>query len=219
MPRHRISGAFSRLCESIRADRRKIITVVAVLGVFILMASVIQSGVGEETAKDETAVAEQRLGNTIDKYKQLAADVRGACDAKVLFGNICDQATSATQEPVPAEPGANGRDGEDGRNGADGRSPPCLAEPNQCRGSDGKDGASGKDGLPGTNGTNGVSPPCLSEPRQCRGLDGEDGSPAQSQTFVAPGGEVYECVRSGGSDVSPDYECTASSTEPPEDTP
>lgn len=48
--------------------------------------------------------------------------------------------------------GSNGTNGTSGTNGQDGVTPPCMAEPTQCRGADGEDGTDGQDGAQGPPG-------------------------------------------------------------------
>lgn len=58
----------------------------------------------------------------------------------------------------PGPPGANGTNGVDGQ---DGVTPPCMAEPTQCRGADGedgRDGAQGPQGPPGPTCPEGYAP-------------------------------------------------------------
>lgn len=79
-----------------------------------------------------------------------------------------DGAAGADGRDGPAgKDGANGRDGPPGRDGDDGppgaggppgsegqagATPPCMAEPAQCRGGDGADGRDGQDGAQGQPG-------------------------------------------------------------------
>lgn len=77
--------------------------------------------------------------------------------------------TSGRWGPFCGPAGQPGEDGTDGQDGEDGQTPPCMSEPNQCRGEDGKDGA---DGAPG--------PTC------------PDGYELRDAVVTAPDGRTYE---------------------------
>lgn len=98
-----------------------------------------------------------------------------------------DAIRAAVDAALAANPPPRGERGEDGRDGQDGQSPPCLSEPNQCRGEDGQDGQDGKDGVDST----------------------VPGPPVESWTWPDPGAPevTHTCVRSGGDDTSPTYSC------------
>lgn len=78
------------------------------------------------------------------------------------------------------------------QDGADGRDPPCLDEPRQCRGETGETGAMGPPGPPGP--------------------------PPATQTFRLPDDSSLVCVRSGGPDTSPTYQCASAPTPGPDPT-
>ena len=59
------------------------------------------------------------------------------------------------KDGAAGKPGNDGAPGEDGADGEPGSNPPCLDEPDQCRGEDGEDGADGADGQDGQDGAPG----------------------------------------------------------------
>lgn len=166
---------------------------------------------GEDRARaDQTQVA---LDSTAAQASSLADQIKAECDAGRLAGPVCQQAAEVQQTPVPVpapiqgERGADGARGPMGPQGRPGQDPPCLTEPAECRGADGTDGTDGQDGTDGADGKDGQD--------GTDGAPGRDGSPAQ--TFVVNGadGSVMNCVRSGGEDTAPIYDCTYT-TPPPE---
>lgn len=62
------------------------------------------------------------------------------------MGQIADAVAAYLQANPPprGQDGQDGRDGDDGDDGRDGVTPPCMSEPNQCRGEDGQDGEAGR---------------------------------------------------------------------------
>jgi hypothetical protein len=134
---------------------------------------------------------------------------------------------TAPGEPGAAgPPGVDGRDGAnglDGKNGADGTTPPCLGEPRQCRGDDGRNGldgtdATGEPGLPGEQGQPGrdaTGVPGPPGPTGEKGDTGQAGVPPAGWTWVDSEGRQQSCARDTGSpDSAPTYTCTAPSPEP-----
>lgn len=116
-------------------------------------------------------------------------------DAKALEQQLVESGQTPVVSPSPivvrgvdGPPGADGlpgRDGLNGRDGVDGISPPCLAEPTQCRGADGAPGAPGKDGAdgaagsPGAPGRDGAPGPACPDgyvPIETAGATGADGT-------------------------------------------
>lgn len=95
----------------------------------------------------QPAVAAQVVGPTRDQIAQLVAD---------YFANnpTTAQIQAAVDNYLRINPVRDGRDGADGRDGKDGQSPPCLTEPDQCRGKDGADSA-----VPGPEGPEGPAGP------------------------------------------------------------
>ena len=188
---------------------------IAALGVGLLVVAVM---IGYQ------AVTIGVLGDQADRNaiaaQQLAEQVRA------LGG------TPSVPPPVPGErgePGAQGEQGRpgpagrDGEDGVDGRSPPCLAEPAQCRGTDGTDGTPGaagtdgtagepgRDGAPGRDGVDGQP--------GAPGRDGADGRPPAGWSWVDVDGRTQTCTRDPGSpDTAPTYTCTAPSDGPPDTT-
>ncbi|WP_367128338.1 hypothetical protein [Saccharothrix sp. HUAS TT1] len=160
-------------------------------------------------------------GSEIERLDQSQRETAQA--AQALYDQVrALGGTPAVQPPAPGErgepgaqgePGERGRDGVDGQDGTDGTTPPCLAEPGQCRGADGTgvpgqpgtngaDGQPGRDGAPGKDGVDGKD-----------GLDGRDGQPPASWTWVDGDGRTQSCTRNPGSpDNVPTYTCTG---EPP----
>jgi hypothetical protein len=61
------------------------------------------------------------------------------------MGQIADAVAAYLQANPPprGQDGQDGRNGDDGADGRDGVTPPCMSEPNQCRGEDGEDGQDG----------------------------------------------------------------------------
>ncbi|CRK59086.1 Flagellar hook-length control protein FliK [Alloactinosynnema sp. L-07] len=150
---------------------------ITVLGLLVaVLAAVVY--VGETRSRD----ADQ--DRTISALEAVAED-NGAI-ARQLSEQIRGMGgTPAVVAPEPGERGPRGEPGEigrtglpgrDGRDGVDGQSPPCLAEPTQCRGTDGVDGRNGVDGRDGANGTPGVD-----------GSPGADGAPGERGPDGAPG--------------------------------
>jgi hypothetical protein len=92
-----------------------------------------------------------------------------------------------------------GTDGKDGADGEDGQTPPCMSEPNQCRGEDGDKGDKGDTGEKGDKGD--------------RGKPGADGQPPERFTFTDSMGREQTCVRDADSpDTAPTYTCTPNGT-------
>lgn len=103
---------------------------------------------------------------------QVAARIQGAVVA-TLVGPTQDELTRqvasyfATNPPQPGPPPSEAAiqaavdrayAENPPRDGLDGVSPPCLAEPSQCRGADGESGTDGADGAPGRSVLTGPEP-------------------------------------------------------------
>lgn len=104
----------------------------------------------------------------------IESTVADGCFVQVAFTD----GTSERLGPFCGQDGADGKDGEDGKDGADGadgQTPPCMSEPNQCRGDPGKDGTDGEDGKDGEPG-----PTC------------PDGYELRDAVVTAPDGRTYE---------------------------
>ena len=127
--------------------------------------------------------------------------------------------TPMVQPPVPGERGPvgpQGPEGPPGEDGVDGTTPPCLAEPGQCRGADGTGvpGPPGPTGPPGPPGVDGVDGQDGQDGTP--GQDGADGRPPAGWTWVDGDGRTQSCSRDPGSpDEAPTYTCTAPSDGPP----
>jgi hypothetical protein len=96
--------------------------------------------------------------------------------------------TSSRIGPFCGAPGKEGPEGREGRKGDDGETPPCMSEPDQCRGTNGTDGADG--------------------------ADGRDGAPPRGWVTTRADGSEETCTRDAGSpDDAPTYSCET--TSPP----
>lgn len=162
-------------------------------------------------------------------YQNASSDLEVALrgDITSLMGQVRELGGTpvVTTPGSPGTPGADGTPGRDGRDGvdgepgtdgldgADGASPPCLAEPSQCRGADGIDGQPGKDGEPGADGKDGA--PGVNGVDGRDGVPGQDGEPPAEWHWVDGDGREQSCARDPDSpDEAPTYTCTAPSPEP-----
>ena len=199
----------------------------------VLLASIVLAAFwfGPRLAEvdDRSQAQDTRIGQLVAQADKNAADGQALRDQVVRLGGT--PVVEPAQPGTAGATGATGPVGQSGRDGRDGVTPPCMAEPDRCRGpvgAAGAAGADGKDGANGADGQSGQSPPCLAEPGQCRGTDGrngadgangEDGQPPAGWTTSYPDGTSETCARADPFDPgSPRYECTRSappSTDPP----
>lgn len=161
-----------------------VVAVLALLGAFLL---------GQATQREQSA--------TISSLSQQGDQLYG--DAKALERQVAEAGQTPVVSPspisVPGPAGAPGPKGDPGVPGVDGVTPPCMAEPAQCRGAD---GAPGKDGAPGQAGAAG-QPGADGAP----GAAGAAGRPPASFSFTFAGMD-YVCTRDGASpDDAATYSC------------
>lgn len=110
------------------------------------------------------------LGPSSQQLSALAADYFGSGPGQAAID-------AAVARAYAADPPADGRDG---------MSPPCLAEPNQCRGADGQPGADSN--VPGPEGPEGPTGPAGTAP-QC-----PDGTALQEVQYGVTGPSGLACV-------------------------
>ncbi|MGW4114832.1 hypothetical protein ACWEFJ_28490 [Actinosynnema sp. NPDC004786] len=149
----------------------------------------------------------------LDRQQRAAAEAAQqlADQVRAMGGTPTVQPPTPGERGEPGPPGPPGGPGRDGKDGVAGTSPPCLAEPGQCRGADGT-GVPGPPGPPGANGVDG-QPGRDGAP----GQDGADGRPPAGWTWIDGDGRTQSCTRDPGSpDTAPTYTCTAA---PPPDGP
>lgn len=187
--------------SSKRLPRRALLIIaVFVLALLFLVGSVVWSNLGRDTATAQKDQATGQLGATIDqrdeeaiKRRQLANDVRAACDAKDLTGPVCQQADQAAHAPLPGpigQPGSPGLPGTPGSPGQPGTPgvPGSVGEPGQP-GGPGQPGQQGQPGSPGQTGQPGsVGQPGSPGQPGTPGDVGQPGQPGQ-QGPAGPQGE------------------------------
>lgn len=160
----------------------------------------------------------------------LSHDLRTANGARDA---LASQVQKLGATPVAGPPGSRGEAGKSivgprGPRGSPGPSGP--PGPSGSPGKTGSPGASGSPGVvgasgsPGVDGVNGSPGPAGVQgepgPAGADGKDGADGQPPDGWTYTDPAGVTYDCERASNFDPShPRYECTATSTPPPSDTP
>lgn len=162
----------------------------------------------------------------------LSSDLRTANQARDA---LASQVQRLGATPVAGSPGSRGSVGPAGAIGARGPrgypgSPGPSGSPG-ASGSPGKSGASGSPGPAGASGSSGVdgavgSPgPAGAQgepgPAGVDGKDGADGQPPEGWTYTDPAtGADMDCERAADFDPDhPRYECHATSTPAPSDTP
>lgn len=118
----------------------------------------VTAGVASTVTAQRDATANQAI--------DLAQLVRDRCQAGLIADtDLCSAAAVVRAQPVPEV--MSGAVGPAGERGVPGLSPPCLSEPDQCRGSVGSPGPAGPAGSQGPDGVDGLD----GEP----GVDGRDG--------------------------------------------
>lgn len=156
---------------------RRVVLIIAVfvLALLFLVGSVVWSNLGRDTAQTETQNAIGQRDATVGqrdeeaiKRRQLANDVRAACDAKDLTGPVCEKADQAAHAPLPGPIGQPGSPGLPGSPGVPG--------------TPGNPGEPGSPGIPGTPGQSGQ----MGGPGQ-PGQTGQPGSPGQPGSVGQPG--------------------------------
>ena len=119
-----------------------------------------------------------RPGERGEHGRSVVSAAANGCDVVLAWSDATTQRVGPFCGP-PGTPGVNG---------ADGQTPPCMAEPSQCRGADGPEG---KPGDPGA-----------------------DGAPPRGWVTTRADGSEEACTRDTGSpDSDPTYSCET--TSPP----
>jgi len=175
-----VDGATHNAVRDVRARRTTWIAFVVLLASIIVAA--LWFGPRLAAIDDHSQEQDRRITEITAQADKYAADGQALRDQVVRLGG-----TPVVEPAQPGATGATGATGPVGPAGRDGVTPPCMAEPDHCRGPAGATGAAGADGKDGTNGQNGQSPPCLAEPAQCRGADGRDGQNGRDGADGAPG--------------------------------
>ncbi len=172
-----------------------VLVLVALAGVGWLVYGQVDARDAATTATTERDQATDERDQAAGAAKSLADQVTEACakggPAAAELGSACAQAARVQATPVPAA-GRDGDPGRPGRDGVNGSTPACYAEPNQCRGADGKNGV---DGAPGP-----ACPP---------------GYELRDAVITAPDGSTY----SGRACVDPATSAPPSTSPPTEGTP
>lgn len=151
-----------------------------------IQAAVLAKVLAQLPAPPATPTAEQvadqlrpAVVNAVTDRTRLAALIADYFSANAPPGPSQEAIQAAVDRAYAANPPRDGRDGDKGDPGLNGESPPCLSEPNQCRGEDST--------VPGPPG-----PP----PNSWTWPDP-----------VVPA-VTHTCTRSGGPDDAADYSCT-----------
>lgn len=134
-----------------------------------------------------------------------------APDPTKAVANLPDRA--AVPVPIPGPPGPKGDKGDPG---ASGKPAPTITPSPGASGAAGVNGVDGAAGSPGPAGVQGEPGPAGVD-----GKDGADGQPPEGWTYTDPAtGADMDCERAADFDPDhPRYECHATSTPAPSDTP
>lgn len=222
-PSHRALGTAAPDDDAEPRITKWLPTIIIAIGLLAVAASIVFTRI----TNDRQYNTETQLSNTAQQASNLADQIKAECTAGRLTGPVCDKATQVAAEPVPGEPGlpgvpgtpgqpgrpgAPGTTGPSGAPGQPGASPPCLDEPAQCRGTDGRNGTDGQNGTDGANGQDGKN--------GSDGRDGRDGTPAIRMTKYYPDGAIETCDRKPESpDTAPEYDCQVTTPPPGEPPP
>lgn len=179
---------------------RTLVITVAVIAILFLAGSVIWAQLSQRaTGAQAQSIAEQ---------------VKEECRRGTLPRPLCEQADVVAADPIPGPAGPRGETGDPGPIGPVGPVGPTGAPgaPGET-GPAGATGPIGPDGAPGPPGTDGAPGPAgpSGEPGPAGpvGPAGANGSPAASYTLIFPDNTTSTCIRSGGTDLDPTYQCSA----------
>lgn len=169
------------------------------------------------------------LGDRSQDQDRRITEITAQADKNAADGQaLRDQVVRLGGTPVvePAQPGAAGATGATGAAGPmgpqgpagrDGVTPPCMSEPDRCRGPVGDTGQPGTQGPAGARGDTGTAGPAGEQgPAGAKGDTGQpgptcpDGYELRDAVITAPDGTTY----SGKACVDPDTSAPPS-TEPP----
>lgn len=153
------------------------------------------------TVTTQQATEQQRDGAAAQAL-DLATQIQDACTAKRLTGAICDSAIKVAADPIPGPAGPQGDIGPVGPRGPQGDPGPTGPT-----GAPGAPGPGGTDGAAGSGGAQGEPGPA--GPAGPVGPAGTNGAPAAAYVLTFADQSTSTCIRSGGTDLEPTYQCSA----------
>lgn len=212
---------------NVRAPRPRILLIaLAAAAVIFLLVSLLVSRFGQHDAQTQASQAVGQRDATAAQAADLARLIQQACDSGTIpaaYSAACTKAAQVQAAPIPGPAGPQGPQGAAGVQGPAGRgivateiqagdlvvvySDGSRVDVGQVVGADGTPGVAGAPGAAGAAGPAGATGP--------PGPAGADGSPASSYTVMYPDGSTQTCTRSGGSDSTPAYTCSAPTTPAP----
>lgn len=186
--------------SSLRALR---VAAAIVTGVLLVVLGAVVVLATTRTVTTQQATEHQRDGAAAQAL-DLAAQIQDACAAKKLTGAICDSAVRVAADPIPGPAGPAGEPGPVGPRGPAGEpgANSTVAGPKGDKGDPGADStAPGPAGGTGAQGEPGPAGPV--------GPAGTNGSPAAAYVLTFADHSTSTCIRSGGTDLQPEYQCSA----------
>lgn len=173
---------------------RTLVITIAIIAVVFLAGSVVWAQLSRNAAGQQA--------------QSLAEQIKDECRRGGLTGPLCDQADAVAADPIPGPAGPQGAQGLSGPPGADSTVPGPKGDegdPGADSTVPGPEGAKGDPGadstVPGPMGPQGVQGPV--------GPAGTNGAPAASYTLTFADNKTSTCIRSGGTDLEPTYQCSA----------
>lgn len=189
-----VEGAAQNAVKDLRGRRTTWIAFAVLLASIVLAA--LWFGPRLAAVDDRSQAQDRRIEALTAQSDKNASDGQALRDQVVRLGG--------TPVVEPAQPGATGATGPAGATGAagpqgpqgvagrDGITPPCMAEPDRCRGAVGPTGPAGQAGQPGADGAKGDTGP--QGTKGDTGADGPKGDTGASGPACPEGYELRDAV-------------------------